>query len=245
MQKMGFGLLAFLVPLQIVIGDLHGLNTLEHQPVKIAAIEANWETRAHAPLVVFGWPDEEAERNRFAIELPSVGSVILKHDRAGVVPGLKQWKRDDRPPVAIPFLSFRLMVGIGLAMLALTITGLWLWWRKKLDRAPRFQRLCTLAAPLGFVAVLAGWVTTEVGRQPWVVYGLLRTRDAVTPSLTAVQVAISLTTYVIAYVLIFGAGVVFMRRLVQQGFVDTAERDDGQEPVATPARPLSAATRAR
>lgn len=244
MQKMGFGLLALLVPLQVLIGDFHGLNTLEHQPEKIAAMEANWETQAHMPLLLFAWPDEEAERNRFEVGIPDAGSLILKHDPNGVVRGLKDWKREDRPPVAIPFFSFRLMVGIGLAMLAMTVTALFLWWRARLATSWMFQRMCLACAPLGFIAVLAGWVTTEVGRQPWVVYGLMRTRDAVTPSLSTGDVAVSLFVYVIAYLLIFGAGVFFMARLVRTGFAVPTEAASGSQRVATPARPLSAATRA-
>jgi cytochrome d ubiquinol oxidase subunit I len=242
MQKMGLGLLAVLVPLQVLIGDLHGLNTLEHQPAKIAAMEANWETQARMPLVLFAWPDEAAERNRLELALPVLGSVILRHDANGVVRGLKDWKREDRPPVAIPFFSFRLMVGIGVLMLVITIAGLVLWRRGRLAAARQFQRWCILAAPLGFVAVIAGWVTTEVGRQPWVVYGLLRTSDAVTPSLRTHDVALSLLVYVVAYVLIFGAGLFFMARLVRRGF--EPEALEPHAPAARPARPLSGATRA-
>src|SRR5581483_8489458 len=163
MQKMGFGLLAVLVPLQILVGDLHGLNTLEHQPAKLAAMEANWETQARMPLLLFAWPDEDAERNRLEVGVPVLGSIILGHDPNAVVRGLKEWKAEDRPPVAIPFFSFRLMVGIGVAMLVLTIAALMLWRRGRLASPSAFQRLCILAAPLGFIAVVAGWVTTEVG----------------------------------------------------------------------------------
>jgi cytochrome bd ubiquinol oxidase subunit I len=241
MQKMGLGLTALLVPLQVVIGDLHGLNTLEHQPVKIAAIEAIWETRARVPLLLFAWPDEEAERNHLEIGIPAAGSLILRHDAEGVVRGLKEWSPADRPPVALPFFSFRIMVGIGFLMLAVVIVGVVCWWRGRLERALAFQRLAATVAPLGFVAVLAGWTTTEVGRQPWVVYGLMRTRDAVTPTLATSDVALSLLVYVVAYVLIFGAGLVFMGRLVRAGFAPVEA--PGPQPVATPARPLSAATR--
>ena len=244
MQKMGLGLLAVLVPLQILAGDLHGLNTLEHQPAKIAAMEANWETQARMPLLLFAWPDEAEERNRLEIGVPGLGSLILGHDVNAVIPGLKDWKAEDRPPVAIPFFSFRLMVGIGVVMLGLTLAGLALWWRGRLSDARGFQWLCMPAASLGFIAVLAGWVTTEVGRQPWVVYGLLRTRDAVTPSLVASDVALSLLVYVVAYILIFGAGLFFMALLVRRGF-PAGEEPEPEGPVATPARPLSGATRAR
>jgi cytochrome d ubiquinol oxidase subunit I len=243
MQKMGFGLLALLVPLQVVIGDLHGLNTLKHQPVKIAAMEANWETRARMPLLLFAWPDEVAERNRFEIGIPAMGSLILGHDVDAVVPGLKDWKPEDRPPVAIPFFSFRLMVGIGVIMLAVTVAGLVVWQRGRLPAARRFQAVCLLVSPLGFVAVLAGWVTTEVGRQPWVVYGLLRTRDAVTPSLSANDVLLSLLVYFVSYVFIFGAGLFFLAKLARDGL--HGNTDDAHASGATPARPISAAARAR
>jgi cytochrome d ubiquinol oxidase subunit I len=196
------------------------------------------------PLLLFAWPDEAAERNHFEVAVPAAGSLILGHDIDAVIPGLKEWKPEDRPPVAIPFFSFRLMVGIGIVMLGTTLAGLVVWRRGRLARAPGFQRLCILVAPLGFVAVLAGWVTTEVGRQPWVVYGLLRTRDAVTPYLNAGDVAISLLVYVVAYVFIFGAGLFFLARLVRTGFRREEELEP-DSPSGTPARPLSGATRAR
>jgi cytochrome d ubiquinol oxidase subunit I len=241
MQKMGFGLLAILVPLQVLVGDQHGLNSLEHQPSKIAAVEANWETQRHMPLLLFAWPDEAAERNAMEIAIPDLGSLILAHDVNGVVPGLKDFKREDRPPVAIPFFSFRLMVGIGLVMLALTIAGLVYWRRGRLASAARFQALCLAASPLGFIAVVAGWVVTEVGRQPWVVYGLVRTRDALTPSLRAGDVALSLAVYVVAYIVIFGTGIYFIARLARTGFGPDKPQ---VQPFGTPARPLSGATRA-
>jgi cytochrome bd ubiquinol oxidase subunit I len=239
MLKMAFGLLALLVPLQVFIGDLHGLNTREYQPVKLAAIEANWRTQSRMPLLLFAWPDEDAESNRFELGIPELGSVIITHDADGVVRGLKDWKREDRPPVAIPFFSFRLMVGVGVAMLALVICGGWVWRRGRLADARGFHLLCELASPLGFVAVIAGWVTTEVGRQPWVVYGLMRTKDAVTPSLSGTDVLMSLAVYVIAYLVIFGAGGYFMWRFLRAGPTD--KRPDAQHRIGTPGRPLSAA----
>lgn len=239
MLKMAFGLLALLVPLQVFIGDLHGLNTREYQPAKLAAIEANWTTQSRMPLLLFAWPDEDAESNRFELGIPVLGSVIITHDADGVVRGLKDWKRQDRPPVAIPFFSFRLMVGVGVAMVALVIYGGWVWRRGGLADARGLHLLCELASPLGFVAVIAGWVTTEVGRQPWVVYGLMRTKDAVTPSLSGGDVLMSLGVYVIAYLVIFGAGGSFMGRLLRAG--PTEKRPDAQRRIGTPARPLSAA----
>jgi cytochrome d ubiquinol oxidase subunit I len=242
MLKMAFGLLALLVPLQVLIGDMHGLNTRDHQPAKLAAIEANWETQSRMPLILFAWPDEDAENNRFEVGIPALGSLVIAHDVNAVVRGLKDWKREDRPPVAIPFFSFRIMVGVGVAMLALVVAGIWVWSRGRLADARGFHLLCELASPLGFVAVIAGWVTTEVGRQPWVVYGLMRTRDAVTPSLAGSDVLMSLAVYVIAYIVIFGAGGYFMWRLLRAGPTDqrpAPERD--RQTIATPARPISAA----
>jgi cytochrome bd ubiquinol oxidase subunit I len=239
MQKMGFGLLVLLVPLQMLLGDQHGLNTLEHQPAKIAGIEANWETRSRMPLLLFAWPDEENERNRFEISVPVAGSIILTHRADGVVKGLKDWPREDRPPVAIPFFAFRAMVGIGLVMLAVVVCAAVLWARGRLHDTAWFQRVCMACMPLGFAAVVAGWITTEVGRQPWVVYGLMRTRDAVSPSLTGTDVAISLVLYGIVYCVIFGVGLLFMARLVcaGPGAAARADRSDLQRP----ARPLSGA----
>jgi cytochrome d ubiquinol oxidase subunit I len=237
MQKMGFGLLALLVPLQVYLGDRHGLNSVEYQPAKIAAVEANWETRAHMPLLLFAWPDEARETNRVEIAIPELGSLILKHERDGVVKGLKDFPREDRPPVALPFFSFRAMVGIGGIMLAVVVCALVLWRRGRLHNTKWFQTACIACMPLGFVAVIAGWITTEVGRQPWVVYGLMRTRDAVSPSLTGSDVAISLVVYLLAYCLIFGAGLAFMIRLMRPG-PDAAAREP--EHAGRAARPLSA-----
>jgi cytochrome d ubiquinol oxidase subunit I len=223
----------------MLLGDLHGLNTRDHQPAKLAAMEANWETQGRMPLLLFALPDESAEANRFEVAIPALGSVILTHDADGVVKGLKEWKPEDRPPVAIPFFSFRLMVGIGLAMLALTLCSWWVWARGELDRSRWFHKLCEIASPLGFVAVIAGWVTTEVGRQPWTVYGLLRTKDSVTPSLTGSGVLASLIVYIVAYVVIFGIGGFFMVRFLRVGPIDQAP-DAGRRIQGTPARPMSA-----
>ena len=210
-------LLTILVPLQILIGDEHGENSFRYQPAKVAAIEAHWETQARAPWVVFAWPDEIAEVNRFAIEIPLAGSLILTHDANGVVRGLKDFPRSDRPPVAIPFFAFRIMLAIGGLFLLMVIVGLWLRYRRRLYDSAYFLRACVWAAPLGFVAVIAGWTMTEVGRQPWTVYGLLRTADSVTPSLTGFDVVLSLVGYVAAYLVIFPAGVFFMGRVVRHG----------------------------
>ena len=239
MQRMGFGLLTLLVPLQIFLGDLHGLNTLEYQAAKIAAIEANWETRAHMPLLLFALPDEAAQSNAMEIAIPELGSLILRHDREGVVRGLKDWPRADRPPVAIPFFAFRIMVGIGVLMLAIVACSWWLWLRGRLFETAWFQRLCIACSPIGFAAVIAGWVTTEVGRQPWVVYGLMRTGDSVSPSLTGGDVLVSLIVYVVAYVAIFGTGTLFIVRLIKAGPAAAAEAETRHS--SRPSRPFSAA----
>jgi cytochrome d ubiquinol oxidase subunit I len=206
-----------LVPLQILLGDMHGLNTLEYQPTKLAAIEAHWDREARAPLALLAIPDEKKETNHFSVDVPVLGSLILTHDPNGVVPGLKEVPPDQRPPVAIPFFAFRIMVGIGLIMLAVVIVGNLLRRGGRLYRSTVFLRACEWAAPLGFIAVLAGWTTTEVGRQPWTVYGLLRTADSVSPSLTGLDVALSFAGYIVAYLIMFPAGVLLMARIVRRG----------------------------
>jgi len=216
MLSMTLWLLSLSVPLQIFLGDQHGLNTLEHQPAKLAAIEAHWQTERRMPLTLFALPDEAAETNRYAIELPLLGSLILTHRLDGAVPGLEDFPRDARPPVAIPFFSFRIMVGIGLMMLALVVTSWILRLRGRLF-APWFLGACQLMAPLGLVAVIAGWVTTEVGRQPWTVYGLLRTADSVSPALTGGDVLLSLLAYILVYLLIYPTGLLVMGRFVRAG----------------------------
>jgi len=169
MLSMTLWLLTVLVPLQMAIGDFHGLNTREYQPAKLTAIEARWDTARRVPLTLFAIPSDKAERNYSAVEVPWLGSLILTHDLDGEVQGLKDFPADQRPPVAIPFFAFRVMVGCGLVMLGLVLLGGWLRWRGRLYDTPLFLRLLQTAAPLGFVAVIAGWCVTEVGRQPWTV----------------------------------------------------------------------------
>jgi cytochrome d ubiquinol oxidase subunit I len=229
MLSMTLWLLTALVPLQILLGDLHGLNTLEQQPAKLAAIEAHWDTESRAPLNLFAIPDEKNETNRFVVQVPLLGSIILAHDVNGTIRGLKDFPREDRPPVAIPFFAFRIMVGIGLVMLATIAVSLLLRWKRNLTTTAWFLRGCQLVAPLGFVAVLAGWTTTEVGRQPWTVYGLLRTADSVSPSLSGADVLISLLGYMAAYLVIFPAGLLIMARFVRKGPGKTDDEHDGIE----------------
>ena len=221
--SMTLWLLTVLVPLQMFIGDLHGLNTRDHQPAKLAAIEAHWDTDRRVPLTLFAIPDEAGESNRMAITIPWLGSLILTHELDGEVKGLKDFPADQRPPVAIPFFAFRAMVGCTLLMLGVVVVGGWLRWRGGLFEMPTFLKICQLAMPLGFVAVIAGWVTTEVGRQPWTVYGLLRTAQSVSPSLTSFDVAVSLAGYVLVYLLIYPTGLLLMLRMVRNGPVGGAE----------------------
>jgi cytochrome d ubiquinol oxidase subunit I len=201
----------------MVLGDLHGLNTREYQPAKLAAIEARWETARRVPLTVFAIPSDRDERNAFAIEVPWLGSLILTHSFDGEVKGLKDFPADQRPPVAVPFFAFRIMVGCAGLMLGLVALGGWLRWRGQLFETPIFLRLCQWASPLGFVAVIAGWCVTEVGRQPWTVYGLLRTAQSVSPSLTSADVTLSLLGYAAVYLLIYPTGLILMLRLVRSG----------------------------
>jgi cytochrome d ubiquinol oxidase subunit I len=217
MLSMTLALLAVLVPVQIFLGDQHGLNTREHQPAKLAAIEANWTTQSRMPLALFAIPDEANERNLYAIEIPVLGSLVLTHDPDGVVRGLKDWPPDQRPPVAIPFFAFRIMVGIGVVMLAMVAVGLWLRLSGRLFGAAWFHLLCIWTGPLGFLAVIAGWLTTEVGRQPWTVYGLLRTAQSVSPSLTAADVILSLLGYMVVYLIIYPTGILLMARFARRG----------------------------
>jgi cytochrome d ubiquinol oxidase subunit I len=222
MLPMTLLLLTALVPMQMLLGDFHGLNTLQHQPAKLAAIESIWDTEQGAALNLFVIPDEKAETNRFAISVPMLGSLILAHDPNGTVRGLKEWPAADRPPVAIPFFGFRIMVGIGLLMLALIVASWWLRWRGRLFDEGWFLWLCVLMSPLGFLAVLAGWATTEVGRQPWTVYGLLRTAESVSPSLTGLDVLVSLAGYGVVYLVMFPFGLALMARIIRTGPAESA-----------------------
>ncbi|MCC7481317.1 MAG: cytochrome ubiquinol oxidase subunit I [Hyphomicrobiales bacterium] len=213
MFSMAMWMAALVAPIQIFAGDLHGLNTLDYQPAKIAAMEGNYETHAGAPLILFGIPDDEAEVTRYQIAIPKLGSLILTHHMDGEVKGLKAFPKDRRPPAEIVFWSFRLMVGIGFAMLGI---GLWSLLRRlqknRLYEDRMLHRAALLMAPSGFVAVLAGWITTEVGRQPYTVYGLLTTAESAAP-IAAPAVATSLVAFIIVYFFVFGAGTFYILRL--------------------------------
>jgi len=213
MFSMAMWMAAIVAPLQIIAGDIHGLNTLEHQPAKVAAMEGHFETQKGAPLILFGLPDMEAEETKYAVEIPKLGSMILTHDWDGEVKGLKEWPKEDRPNATLVFWSFRVMVGLGVAMMMLGIWSLWLRLRSQLYDAPITYWAAMLMAPSGFIAVLAGWITTEVGRQPYTVYGLLRTAESASP-LDAPAVAISLAIFALVYFIVFGAGVFYILRLM-------------------------------
>lgn len=239
MITMGVVLASLLVPLQALLGDLHGVNTLAHQPQKIAAIEGIWESGKGQAAVLFAIPDEKNETNRAEISIPKLASYYLTHDWDGHIQGLKSFPKEDRPPVTTVFFSFRLMIGMWMIMLALTVWAWVLAWRGRLYTSPLYLRAANWAIPVGYVAVTAGWFTTEVGRQPWVVYGLMRTADGVTPSISGGNVLTSLALYVVVYALIFGAGVFYLVRLVNRGVpADLPEPQMNKRP----ARPLSAAT---
>ncbi|HKY02511.1 MAG TPA: cytochrome ubiquinol oxidase subunit I [Burkholderiales bacterium] len=237
----GMGLLlgAVLLPMHAVIGDLHGLNSLEHQPAKIAAMEAIWDGGPEQAAVLFALPDEKNESNRAEISIPKLASLYLTHDTQGVVQGLKDFPPAERPPVLPVFFGFRIMIAMWLLMVLLTIWGGVLALRGRLATSPRFLRVATCCIPTGYIAVTAGWITTEVGRQPWVVYGHMKTAEAVSPSITGADVAVSLLLYVIVYALIFGSGLYYLVRLVRNGLPEDLPHPT---PTQRPARPLSAAT---
>jgi cytochrome d ubiquinol oxidase subunit I len=215
MFLMAMGMAAIVGPAQIIMGDLHGLNTLRYQPAKIAALEGDFETSGTdgAPLILFGFPDMHAERTRAALEIPHLGSLILTHSWNGVLPGLKQFPPQDRPNAAIIFWSFRLMVGLGFAMAGVGLIAVILRLRQRLYDAAWFHRIAVMMGPAGFIALLAGWVTTEVGRQPFTVYGYLRTIDSMSP-IALPGIAASLAAFAIVYFIVFGGGVYFILRMM-------------------------------
>ena len=206
----------FVAPLQLFIGHAHGENTLEHQPLKVAAMEGNWESGTNKPLYLFGLPNEDTESTEYAIGIPSGASWVLTGSASGEVPGLKDVAQEERPPVSIVFWTFRIMVGIGLLMILTGFIALVLFHKKRLFDSSYFQWWCMLMSPTGFIALLAGWFVTEVGRQPWSVYGVLKTNQSVSPVIGE-QVAITLAAFVIVYFLVFGAGVYYILKLIRKG----------------------------
>jgi cytochrome d ubiquinol oxidase subunit I len=236
MLRMGIGLMAILAPLQLFIGDQHGLNTLKHQPIKVAAMEGHWDGSKPAAFHIFAWPDEKAERNWFEISIPHGSSLILTHSWDGLVPGLKSVPPDQRPPLLNVFFGFRIMLAIGFYMIAAALFGVFLWWRDRLFDTRWYLRILSMTWWTGFVAVIAGWVVTESGRQPWVVYGLLRTTDAISP-VPAASLLGTLILFVVCYGIVFSMGIYYINRLINKG----PEGRALEEPDGMPNRPLSGA----
>ena len=244
MLSMAMWMLLVVAPLQVAIGDQHGLNTLKYQPAKIAAMEGHWQNAPGegVPLVLFGWPDAKAETTHWKVEIPNLSSLILTHSLKGQYPALKDFAPEDRPPVAVVFWTFRVMVGLGMLMVTL---GLWAAWRRcrgRLYDRRLFLRFATVMGPSGLIALLAGWYTTEIGRQPWIINGVMRTRDAVSDH-SALTMSVTLVVFVAVYLAVFGVGTGYMLKLVGKGpeAGETDPGEDASDPAPRPARPLSAA----
>lgn len=206
-----------LAPMQLIIGDMHGLNTLEHQPVKVAAMEGIWENEKGAALRLFAIPDANLEQNHFEISIPKATSLILTHSLDGEVKGLKSWPKEDRPPVGPVFWSFRIMVGIGICMILLSVTTSCLYFKKTLWESSIILKTWIIMIPSGFIALLAGWFVTEIGRQPFTAYGIIRTAESVSPGIYGAQVLFSLVAFVVIYTFVFGAGIYYIYSLISKG----------------------------
>src|SRR5690554_259252 len=232
-------MLLVLTPLQALVGDFHGLNTLEYQPTKLAAMEGNWETQEGVPLLMVAWPDQAAQQNRFELGIPYAASLILTHELHGEVPGILEAPPEEQPPVALVFWSFRVMVGLGFLMIAVALIGLYLRRGGKLYAARRYLQTLRVMSITPFIAVLAGWITTESGRAPWLVYGIMTHAEGVTPSLTGGMVLFTLIGYILVYAIIFYAGTYYLTRVIRYGLLPKDEEkliDDFE----TPKRPFSA-----
>jgi cytochrome d ubiquinol oxidase subunit I len=240
MLRMAVGFIAIVAPLQAFIGDLHGLNTAKHQPVKIAAMEAHWDGSQPGAFHIVAWPNEKTERNDFAISIPKVASLLITHDPNGLFPGLKSVPPGDRPPVTLVFYAFRLMVLIGFCMIATGWVGAWLWRRGRLFDTAWFLRPAANVWWAGFVAVIAGWVVTESGRQPWVAHGILRTADAISP-VPGGSILTTLALFIVVYGIIFSMGIYYINRLIHRGPTGPATLPSER---GLPSRPLSAAEEA-
>lgn len=234
MFSMAMWMAVLVTPVQIAAGDQHGLNTLEHQPAKVAAMEGDWETPSPdqgEPLVLFGIPDMDDETNYAAIEIPHAGSLILTHSWNGIIKGLKSWPRADWPPVPVVFFAFRIMVGLAFLMLFVGVVALVQRLRGRLYDARWLHRIMVVMAPAGFVALLAGWTVTETGRQPYTVYGMLRTVESASP-VGAPGVAISLLAFVVVYLIVYSAGIGFILRLMSRPPAP-AETGPPKQPIRT------------
>ncbi len=232
-------LLLILAPAQAVVGDFHGLNTLEHQPTKVAAMEGNWETQTNVPLLLFAIPDKESQTNHFEIGIPNLASLILTHHIDGEVPGLNAVPIEEQPPVIIVFWAFRVMVGIGVLMIAVALTGLFLRRNGRVYENPLFLKTLTVMIASPFLAVLGGWIVTESGRAPWLVYGVMTHAEGLTPSLTGGMALFTLIGYIAVYSVVFLTGIYYLTRVVRNGMTETQAEIGGE--VERPKRPLSAA----
>ena len=242
MIRMGLGMIIVLAPLQALIGDQHGLNTAKHQPTKIAAIEAHWDSTHPGDLVLFAWPDEEREENLYEIAIPNLASLLITHSLDGKFDSLKDVAPQDRPPVKPVFFAFRAMVGLGLLMILVGVVGGYLWWKGRLFDTRWFIGPVRFVWPMGFIAILAGWWVTETGRQPWIATGILRTADAASP-VSYNAVLTSLILFMIVYTCVFSMGLFYINRLIEKGPAG-AEADPSADEGAAPSRPISAASSA-
>ena len=233
MVSMGLLMAVFVSPLQLIAGHAHGTNTFEHQPAKVAAMEGIWETETGAALRLIGFPDEKAEETKFSLEIPKLASLVVTGDLNGTIRGLKEWPPEDRPPVAIVFWSFRIMVGLGIAMIATGVMAVVLYHKKQLFTHRRFQMWCMAMTPSGFIALLCGWFVTEVGRQPYTAYGVLRTSESVSPVLGG-HVALSLLAFVVVYTFVFGMGSYYILKLIFKG-INNTDKPYGAHNVENPA----------
>jgi cytochrome bd ubiquinol oxidase subunit I len=223
MLGMAVVMAALVAPAQLFVGHLHGENTMQYQPAKVAAMEGNWDHTSYAPLYLFGWPDQEEERTKYGLTVPGGASWVLTGSTSGEIPNLKSFAPEDRPPVAWVFWSFRVMVGIGFLMIFIGIASALQYFRGKLYETRWLQAWWMLMMPSGFVALLAGWFVTEIGRQPWTAYGVIRTSESVSPAILGPQVAWSLLAFVVMYVFVFGAGSYYILSLIGKGISSEKE----------------------
>jgi cytochrome d ubiquinol oxidase subunit I len=232
MLRMAIGLTAILAPLQLIIGDQHGLNTLEHQPIKVAAMEAHWDGSKPGDFHIFAWPDEKAGVNRYAISIPNAASLILTHRMQGLFPGLTSVPPNERPPVKLVFFAFRIMLGLGVFMIGAALYGAFLWWRGTLFETRWYLRIMSQCWWVGFVAVISGWVVSESGRQPWIVEHILRTADAPSP-VPGASIMVTLVLFVLAYGVVFSFGIYYINRLIAKG-IDSLDAKERGKYVSTP-----------
>ncbi|CEG58520.1 cytochrome ubiquinol oxidase subunit I [Legionella fallonii] len=225
MLGMAVMLVTIFAPVQLMIGHEHGKNTMEYQPVKVAAMEGNWDKTDSVPLYLFGWPNQNEEKTQYGITIPGGASWVLTGTTNGKVPTLKSYPKEDRPFVPFVFWSFRVMVGLGVLMIFIGLTSTLQYLRGKLFDTKWLQIAWMLMMPSGFIALLAGWFVTEAGRQPWVAYGILRTATSVSPAIIGPQVAISLLAFVVIYSLVFGAGSYYILKLIAKGISAKDEKE--------------------